>query len=109
MPQIGKFGKILGPKGLVPNPKTGNVGTDVGSLVREFRNGKRKYSSDSFGNVHICVGKVNIPAHDIVENIKCIIDLLKSLRPSSVKGDYIKKVVLSTTMGPAVEVPLSVF
>lgn len=104
MPELGKLGKILGPKGLMPTLKTGNVGPNIAALVKDFKNGKRKYASDTFGNVHMCIGKTDTATNQIVENLRALVALLKSVRPSTVKGDYFQKISLSTTMGPSIDV-----
>lgn len=107
MAELGKLGKILGPRGLMPNPKTGTVTTDLEAAIREFKKGKKEYRTDSFGNIHMSVGKVSTPTEKIVENCNAIIELIKSSRPATVKGTYIQNISLSATMGPGVKVRIS--
>ncbi len=108
MPELGKLGKVLGPKGLMPNPKTGTVTTDIVTTVKEFKKGKKEYRTDTFGNIHMTVGKVSTPTEHIVENCNVLIDLVTSKRPSTVKGNYIQNIALSSTMGPSVKIKISV-
>lgn len=107
MIELGKLGKILGPRGLMPNPKTGTVSTDVVATVQEFKKGKKEYRTDSFGNIHLVVGKVSTPTDQIVENCNVLLDLVKAKKPSTVKGTYIQNIALSSTMGPSVKVKIS--
>lgn len=104
MPELSKIGKILGPKGLMPNPKLGTVTPRPLEAVKEFKKGKMNYRTDTYGNIHMTVGKVSASADKIVENINVLLDFIKSKRPTTVKGDYIQKVFLSTTMGPSIKV-----
>ncbi|WP_033159953.1 50S ribosomal protein L1 [Mycoplasmoides alvi] len=107
MIELGKLGKILGPRGLMPNPKTGTVTTDVVATVKEFKKGKKEYRTDTFGNIHLMVGKVSTPTAQVVENCNVLLDLIKSKRPSTVKGTYIQNIALSSTMGPSVKVKIN--
>lgn len=106
MPSLAKLGKILGPKGLMPNPKTGTVSVDLIKTIKEFKQGKYEYRTDTYGNIHMTVGKVSSNPNDIVENIDALISLLKSKRPSTVKGTYIKNISVSASMGPGFKVQI---
>ncbi|WP_027123761.1 50S ribosomal protein L1 [Mycoplasmoides pirum] len=107
MPELGKLGKILGPRGLMPNPKTGTVTNDIAATVTEFKKGKKEYRTDTFGNIHLVVGKVSTPTDHIVENCNVLLDLIKSKKPSTVKGIYIQNIALSSTMGPSVKIKIN--
>lgn len=109
MPALGKLGRVLGPKGLMPNPKTGTVTTDVKKAVEEVKKGRVEYRTDSYGNVHVLVGKVSFDDAKLVENIKAFVSIIVKSKPSVVKGTYIKNVALSTTMGPGVKVDTASF
>ena len=104
MPMVGRLGRTLGPRGLMPNPKTGTVTTDVGRAVTEFKGGKVEYRTDRYGNVHVPIGKVSFELADLQRNFSAVIDELERAKPSSSKGKYLKKVVVSSTMGPGVKV-----
>jgi large subunit ribosomal protein L1 len=104
MPELSKLGKILGPKGLMPNPKLGTVTTDVIKTVKEFKKGKMNYRTDTYGNIHMTVGKVSAAIDKVVKNINTLIEFIQSKRPSTVKGEYIQKVCISTTMGPSIRI-----
>ena len=104
MAELGKLGRILGPKGLMPNPKTGTVTMDVAKAVQETKAGKVTYRTDKDGNVHMTIGRVSFDDEKLAENFKVIYDLLVKSKPSSAKGTYMKNVVISTTMGPSVKV-----
>lgn len=107
MPQLARFGKVLGPRGLMPNPKTGTVTTDMIKTITEFKKGRTEYRTDTYGNIHMCVGKVSTPASQIAENVEALVSLIKSRRPSTVKGTYIQNITVSPTMGPGVKVVIS--
>ena len=109
MPALGKIGKILGPKGLMPNPKTGTVTMDTKKAVEDVKKGRAEYRTDSFGNVAVVVGKVSFDEAKLVENIKAFVSLIVKTRPSSVKGEYIQNVSLSSTMGPGVKIDAKSF
>ena len=109
MPALGKIGKVLGPKGLMPNPKTGTVTTDVVKAVSEIKKGRVEYRTDSFANVHALVGKVSFTDEALVENIKAFVALIVKSKPSTVKGKYIKNISISSTMGPGIKLDLTSF
>ena len=109
MPALGKIGKVLGPKGLMPNPKTGTVTMDTKKAVEDVKKGRAEYRTDSFGNVAVVVGKVSFDETKLVENIKAFISLIIKSKPSTVKGDYIQNVSLSSTMGPGVKIDAKSF
>jgi len=109
MPALGKLGKVLGPKGLMPNPKTGTVTMDTKKAVEEVKKGRVEYRTDSFGNVHVLVGKVSFDNAKLVENIKAFMSLIIKTKPSVVKGKYIKNISISSTMGPGVKIDASSF
>ena len=109
MPALGKIGKVLGPKGLMPNPKTGTVTTDVVKAVSEVKKGRVEYRTDSFANIHALVGKVSFTDEALVENIKAFVNLIIKSKPATVKGKYIKNVSISSTMGPGVKLDLTSF
>lgn len=104
MGELGKLGKLLGPKGLMPNPKTGTVSPDIAKAVKEIKAGKVEYRNDKAGNLHVVAGKASFETEKLVENIKAIIDTVVKVRPSTVKGNYIRNVVVTTTMGPSVKI-----
>jgi large subunit ribosomal protein L1 len=104
MPVVGKLGKVLGPRGLMPNPKTGTVTTDVGRAVREIKAGKVEYRVDKQANVHLPIGKASFEPRALVENLNTVLDEVRRAKPSSSKGRYIKGVSVSSTMGPGVKV-----
>jgi large subunit ribosomal protein L1 len=104
MPLVGKLGRTLGPRGLMPNPKTGTVTDDVAKAVTEFKGGKVEYRTDRYGNVHVPIGKVSFDIADLQKNYLAVIEELERAKPSSSKGKYLKKVVVSSTMGPGVKV-----
>ena len=107
MPQLGKIGKLLGPKGLMPNPKTGTVTTDVKKAIEETKKGKVNYRTDSYGNVHGIFGKTSFEDAKLVENLKAFIDVILKSKPSSSKGNYVKNISISSTMGPGVKIDLT--
>lgn len=106
MAQLGKLGRILGTKGLMPNPKTGTVTQDVARAVTEIKNGKVEYRVDKFGNIQAAVGKVSFSEDKLKENIKVFIDQMYKIRPVTVKGAYVKNITLTSTMGPGIKLDL---
>ena len=109
MPMLGKIGKLLGPKGLMPNPKTGTVTMDIAKAIEEVKKGKVNYRTDSFGNVHGIVGKASFDDAKLVENLKAFVEAIMKVKPSTVKGTYVKNVSISSTMGPGVKIDLNLF
>jgi len=101
---VGRLGKILGPRGLMPNPKVGTVTMDVGRAVQELKGGKVEFRVDKAGNVHVPVGKVSFGEPKLIENASTVIDSLVKAKPSSAKGTYLLRVAVSTTMGPGVRI-----
>jgi large subunit ribosomal protein L1 len=104
MPLLGKLGKVLGPKGLMPNPKTGTVTVDVASAVEAVKAGRVEYRTDSFGNVHGIIGKVSFTEKQLAENLDAFMATIIKAKPASVKGDYIKNIAITTTMGPGIKI-----
>jgi large subunit ribosomal protein L1 len=104
MPTVGRLGRVLGPRGLMPNPKTGTVTTDVGKAVADFKGGKVEYRTDRYGNVHVPVGKASFAAADLIVNLRAVVDELHRAKPASAKGRYLRKVGLSSTMGPGIKI-----
>jgi large subunit ribosomal protein L1 len=109
MPLLGKLGKILGPKGLMPNPKTGTVTTDVKKAIEDVKKGKIEYRTDNGGNVHVIVGKVSFDADKLVENLDAFVSTIIKVKPASVKGNYIKNISVSSTMGPGIKINTNSF
>jgi large subunit ribosomal protein L1 len=107
MASVGKLGKVLGQKGLMPNPKTGTVTFDVGKIVKEFKAGKVEYKTDKTGVIHVPIGKISFGDDKIGSNLKAVIEVVTKAKPSSVKGMFIKSVALSATMGPSIKVDIS--
>ena len=104
MGQVGKLGRVLGPRGLMPNPKTGTVTTDVGKAVTEFKGGRVEYRTDKVGNVHVRVGKVSFTREQLLANLHAVIDELVRAKPPAAKGRYLRSVAVSSTMGPGVHI-----
>jgi large subunit ribosomal protein L1 len=104
MPLVGKLGRVLGPRGLMPNPKTGTVTPDVGKAVEEFKGGKVEYRTDRYGNVHVPIGKVSFELDALQKNFGAVLDEIQRAKPASAKGRYIRKISLSPTMGPSVRI-----
>ena len=109
MPLLGKLGKVLGPKGLMPNPKTGTVTVDTAKAVEDVKKGRVEYRTDSFGNVHAIVGKVSFDEAKLAENIKTFVSTIVKVKPTTVKGEYIKNISISSTMGPGIKVDKNSF
>jgi len=104
MGKVGALGRILGPRGLMPNPKSGTVTMDIGKAVTEVKQGKIDFKVDKFGIIHASIGKVSFDAHKILENAKEFLSVINKLKPSAAKGTYIKSVYLSSTMSPGIQV-----
>lgn len=107
MPALGKIGKILGPKGLMPNPKTGTVTMDVKKAVEDVKKGRVEYRTDTYGNVHALIGKVSFTNDALLENLNAFVNVILKAKPSVVKGAYVKNITLSSTMGPGVKIDLN--
>ena len=107
MPMLGKLGKVLGPRGLMPNPKTGTVTTDVTKPIEDVKKGRIEYRTDSYGNVHAIIGKVSFDADKLVENLQAFVTVIVKSKPQTAKGTYIKNISVSSTMGPGVKVDVS--
>jgi len=104
MGQVGKVARILGPRKLMPNPKTGTVTTEVGKAVSEFKGGRVEYRTDKFGNIHVPVGKKSFEKKQLLDNVRAVLDEIQRAKPAAAKGKYIKSVTLATTMGPGVKI-----
>ena len=104
MAQVARLGRVLGPRGLMPNPKTGTVTADVGRAVTEFKGGRVEYRTDKFGNVHVPLGKVSFSRSALLQNARAVIDELQRAKPAAAKGRYIRSVTLASTMGPGVKI-----
>ena len=104
MGELGKLGRVLGPKGLMPNPKTGTVTMDVAKAVEDIKKGKVEYRVDKEGNINVMIGKVSFGEEKLAENFRTIYNAIAKARPAAVKGTYIKNLVISTTMGPGIHV-----
>jgi large subunit ribosomal protein L1 len=102
--QVARLGRILGPRGLMPNPKTGTVTEDVGRAVREFKGGRVEYRTDRYGNIHVPIGKVSFDRRALLENMQAVIEELQRAKPAAAKGRYMRGVTVSSTMGPGVKV-----
>ena len=109
MKSLSKVAKKLGPRGLMPNPKNGNVTNDVAEVTKQALKGKVNYKNDKFGIVHTIVGKINFSKEDLLSNIKAVVNAVKESKPEAIKGKYIKSVYLTTTMGPSVPVDITNF
>ena len=107
MGELGKIGKLLGPKGLMPNPKLGTVTTDIKNAVEEIKKGKANYRADKEGNIHVNIGKLSFGEKKLIENFETIKEVMLKARPSVVKGKYIKNVVITTTMGPSIKIQVN--
>ena len=109
MPALGKLGKVLGPKGLMPNPKTGTVTMDITKAVTEVKQGRIEYRTDSYGNVHAIIGKVSFTNEQLLENLSSFVSMIIKSKPSVVKGTYIKNISIASTMGPGVKIDTNSF
>jgi large subunit ribosomal protein L1 len=104
MPNVGKLGRTLGPRGLMPNPKTGTVTNDVGKTVEEFKAGKVEYRTDRYGNVHVPIGKVSFDTDALSANYQAVLDEVNRAKPAAAKGRYLKSVSTASTMGPGIRI-----
>lgn len=104
MPHVGKLGSILGPRGLMPNPKSGTVTQDVGKAIKEFKAGRVEYRNDRYGNVHVPIGKVSFETDQLAGNLAALADEIIRARPAAAKGRFVRKVTVSSTMGPGVNI-----
>ena len=109
MPALGKIGKLLGPKGLMPNPKTGTVTTDVAKAIDETKKGKVNYRTDSYGDVHGIIGKASFKEEDLTANLETFVETIKKAKPQAVKGTYIKNISITSTMGPGIKINTNSF
>ena len=109
MPALGKIGKLLGPKGLMPNPKTGTVTMEVAKAVEETKKGKVNYRTDSYGNIHGIIGKVSFTEEQLAEKLKTFVENIIKIKPATVKGTYIKNISVSSTMGPGIKIDSNSF
>ena len=103
MPKLGKLGRVLGPKGLMPNPKTGTVTVDVAKAVKDAKAGKVEFRADKQGMIHVPLGKMKFSTEDLMKNFATLADAVIKAKPSAAKGTYLKSVYLSTTMGPGIK------
>jgi large subunit ribosomal protein L1 len=108
MKKISRLGRVLGPQGLMPSPKAGTVVDDIATAVREYAAGKVEYRTDTGGNIHVPVGKTSFEAEKLVENVNAMLDIIRRLRPATVKGTYMRRATLSATMTPSADLDLTV-
>ena len=106
MSKLGRYGRLLGPRGLMPNPKTGTVTMDIAKAVHEIKNGKVEYRVDKFGNIQAAVGKVSFTNEQLVENIKTLTQTMLRIRPQTVRGVYVQNITITSTMGPGIRIDL---
>ena len=109
MGNVGRLAKILGPKGLMPNPKTGTVTMDTKKAVEEVKKGRVEYRTDSYGNVHALVGKTSFSEEDLLENLKTFVSLIVKSKPAAVKGTFVKNISMSATQGPGIKIDVNSF
>lgn len=104
MPLLGKIGRVLGPRGLMPNPKTGTVTMDVEKAITEEKAGRVEYRTDSYGNIHGVIGKASFSEEDLLENLNAFVANILKVKPATVKGEYVKNISISSTMGPGIKI-----
>ena len=104
MPMVGRLGRVLGPRGLMPNPKTGTVTAEVGKAVGEFKGGKVEYRTDRYGNIHVPIGKKSFDTQKLLTNFRAVLDEVQRAKPASAKGRYLRRITVASTMGPGVKV-----
>ena len=104
MPVLGKLGRVLGPKGLMPNPKTGTVTLDTAKAVSDVKKGRVEYRTDSYGNVAVIIGKVSFTEEQLIDNMNAFVSLILKSKPAAVKGDYVKNISIASTMGPGIKI-----
>ena len=109
MPLLGKLGKVLGPRGLMPNPKTGTVTTDVKKAIDDIKKGRVEYRTDSYGNVHSIIGKVSFDSKKLLENLDAFVSVIMKSKPATVKGKFVKNISIAPTMGPGIKLDLTSF
>lgn len=109
MPLLGRLGRVLGPKGLMPNPKTGTVTTDVAKAVTDAKAGRVEYRTDSFGNIHAIIGKASFSDDDLLSNMNAFVGQIIKIKPATAKGEYIKNISISSTMGPGIKIDTNSF
>ena len=109
MPLLGKIGKVLGPRGLMPNPKTGTVTTDVKKAIEDIKKGRVEYRTDSYGNIHSIIGKVSFDSDKLLENLDAFVSVIIKSKPATVKGKFVKNISIAPTMGPGIKLDLTSF
>ena len=109
MPILGKYGKLLGPKGLMPNPKTGTVTTNVAKAVADSKAGRVEYRTDSYGNIHGLIGKASFSEEDLLANLNAFVGMIIKSKPATVKGTYVKSIAISSTMSPSIKLDKNSF
>lgn len=109
MPEVGKIGNILGPRGLMPNPKTGTVTPKVDTVINDIKKGMVEYRTDSYGNIHTIIGKASFDDKALVENLKYVVSTISKSKPTSVKGTFVQNISISSTMGPGIKVDKNSF
>ena len=109
MPLLGKLGRVLGPKGLMPNPKTGTVTTDTAKAVADVKAGRVEYRCDTFGIIHSVIGKASFTEEQLLENLNAFVNTILKLKPATVKGDFVKSIAISSTMGPGIKIAVNSF
>ena len=109
MPLLGKLGRVLGPKGLMPNPKTGTVTMDTAKAVNDVKAGQVEYRCDTFGIIHSVIGKASFTEEQLLENLNAFVNTILKLKPATVKGDFVKSIAISSTMGPGIKIAINSF